>query len=171
MSSRSHLTPQKETAQQVSGLRLSDIPKQEYEIIDAAFKKYGFENDWGYDTNTGEPIYVTLQINGENVKFSLNKYGPEAYDNLKISDDNLIEKFNDEYEKTFENTSWMDKPSREDWVKKEKILKDPKLREKYVNRFDVSLGVKLFTDQINGWWGEWVIVNPIEIKNYRKTKA
>jgi hypothetical protein len=165
-----NLTPQKETAQQVSGLRLSDIPKQEYEIIDAAFKKYGFENDWGYDTNTGEPIYVTLQINGENVKFSLNKYGPEAYDNLKISDDNLIEKFNDEYEKTFENTSWMDKPSMEDWVKKEKILKDPKLREKYVNRFDVSLGVKLFTDQINGWWGEWVIVNPKEIKNYRKTK-
>jgi len=159
----------KEKPEQVAGVKLDDIPKDEWDIIDASFKKYGFENDWGFDPNTGEPVYVILQIGGEKVKFSLNKYGPEAYDNLKISDDNLIEKFNDEYEKTFENTSWMDKPSREDWVKKEKILKDPKLREKYVNRYDVSLGVKLWADEPNGDWGIWVIANPTEIKNYRKT--
>jgi hypothetical protein len=165
-----NLTPQKETAQQVSGLRLSDIPKQEYEIIDAAFKKYGFENDWGYDTNTGEPIYVTLQINGENVKFSLNSKGPEQFDNKKIDDDKLYDLYQDEYDKTFENVGWDKKPYIRDWVKNEKIIKDPILKEKYVYRFDVSLGVQLTTDQINGWWGNWVIVNPKEIEKYRKTK-
>jgi hypothetical protein len=160
----------KEIPQQVSGLKLSDIPKDEWDIIDASFKKYGLEDDWGYDTNTGEPIYVTLQINGENVKFSLNSKGPEQFDNKKIGDDDLYESYRGEYDKTFENVDYGKKPNLGDWVKNEKILKDPKLKEKYVYRFDVSLGVKLFTDQINGWWGEWVIVNPKEIKNYRKTK-
>jgi hypothetical protein len=160
----------KEIPQQVSGLKLSDIPKDEWDIIDASFKKYGLEDDWGYDTNTGEPIYVTLQINGENVKFSLNNKGPEQFDNKKINNDDLYESYRGEYDKTFENVDAGKKPYIVDWVKNEKILKDPKLKEKYVYRYDVSLGVKLFTDQINGWWGKWVIVNPKEIKNYRKPK-
>ena len=161
----------KGSPQQVSGLKLSDIPKQEYEIIDAAFKKYGFKDDWGYDTNTGEPIYVTLQINGENVKFSLNSKGPEQFDNKKIDDDKLYDLYQDEYDKTFENVEWNKKPYIRDWVKNEKIIKDPILKEKYVYRFDVSLGVQLTTDQINGWWGNWVIVNPKEIEKYRKPKG
>jgi hypothetical protein len=83
----------------------------------------------------------------------------------KIDDDKLYELYKEEYDKTFENADWDKKPYIKDWVKNEKILKDPKLKEKYVYRFDVSLGVKLFTDQINGWWGEWVIVNPKEINH------
>ena len=163
-------TDSKEIPQQVSGLKLSDIPKDEWDIIEASFKKYGLEDQWGYDTNTGEPIYVTLQINGENVKFSLNDKGPEQFDNTKIDDDDLYESYRGEFDKTFENVDWNKKPYIKDWVKNEKILKDPKLKEKYVYRYDVPLGVKMYSDEINGTWGQWVIINSKEIKKSKNPK-
>ena len=161
----------KEKPVQVAGVKLDDIPKDEWDIIDASFEKYGVRDNWGFDQNTGEPIYVLLQIGGEKVKFSLNSFGPEQFDNTKITADGLTNIFKGEYEKTFENTSWMNKPFIEDWIKKEKILKDPKLREKYVSRFDVSLGVKLWADEPNGDYGPCIIANNTEIQNYRKTKT
>ena len=161
----------KEKPVQVAGVKLDDIPKDEWDIIDASFEKYGVRDNWGFDPNTGEPTYVLLEIGGEKVKFSLNTFGPEQFDHTKIDEDGLENIFKDEYEETFKNTSWMDKPFIRDWIKKEKILKDPKLREKYVSRFEVSLGVKLWADEPNGYNGIWVIANNTEIQKYRKTKT
>jgi hypothetical protein len=160
----------KNNPEQVAGLKLSDIPKDEYDIIDASFKKYGFENDWGFDTNTGEPIYVTLQINGQNVKFSLNKQGPEELNWDAIIRDDLENFYKPEFEKTFENMEWYQIPSIWDWIRNEKILKNSGLRSKYTKRYDVSLGVKMWATDINGNWSQWVIINPVEIANYRKPK-
>jgi hypothetical protein len=171
------LTPEKKSVEQVAGVKLSDIPKDEYDIIDASLKKYGLDKDWGFDSNTGEPVYVTLNINGENVKFTLNKQGPEQFNNTKINDDGLENLFRDEYEKTFPIANHMyppnvsgNRPYILDWIKSEKILKDPDLRKKYVYRYDVPLGVRMYADDVQGNWGQWVIINPEAISNYRKPK-
>jgi hypothetical protein len=155
---------------QVAGVKLDDIPKDEFDIIDASLKKYGLDKDWGYDANTGEPVYVTLNINGENVKFTLNKQGPEQFDLHKISEDKLEEKFKDEYDNTLPPDESGNKPYIMDWIKQEKILKDPDLRKKYVYRYNVPLGVRMYADDVKGNWGQWVIINPEAISNYRKPK-
>lgn len=165
-------TPTKETPKQVAGVKLSDIPEDEFEVIEAALKSKGWDKDWGFDPNTGDLAHVTLQIDGKEVKFSLNKVGPEEFDWEKIwtselwdeSATNWIQSLVDEYNKVFEGVDWYSKPTIDSWVKEEKILKDPNLRQKYTHRYQVPLGVRMSSWGLDGTLSNWVIINPEAIK-------